>query len=112
MTAFQQMDADLLNDPNISETITYWRNASNGNPAVAKFTMQGAPNLGGIYASPTGPIIGSIFLQVSSIPLGPQKGDLMTIPSMGNKQFFVQETFADLSTGWADIKIRLFNSAP
>jgi hypothetical protein len=112
MTAFQQMDADLLLDPNISETITYWRNASNALAAIPKFTLQGSPNLGGEYASPTGPLVGSIFLNVADVPLGPQKGDLLTIPSMGVKTFFVQEMYSDLSVGWAEIKIRLFNSAP
>lgn len=101
------MDADLLADPNISETVTYWRNASNSLAAVSSFTLRGAPNMGGQYASPTGPVEGSIFLQVAKVPLGPQKGDLLTIPSMGSKQFIVQETFADLSVGWADIRIRL-----
>jgi len=107
MNAFQQMDADLLTDPNVSETVTYWRNASAARAAVPSFTLQGSPNMGGPYASPTGPLEGSVFFRVSDIPLGPQKGDQMTIPSMGSTVFFVQEIFMDSAVGWAEVKIRL-----
>lgn len=106
MTAFQQMDSDLLGDPNISESITYWRNASAGFAAVSNFTLQGSPNMGGPYADPKGAFEGSVFFRVSDIPFGPQKGDRMTIPSLAGKTFFVQEIYKDQSGNWTEVRVR------
>ncbi|HEY4088815.1 MAG TPA: hypothetical protein VGM43_22950 [Bryobacteraceae bacterium] len=107
MTAFQQANVDIATDANFGETVTYSRNASQSGPAIS-LSLQVAVKTGGEYASPTGPLEGSVFIpQASAITGGPQKGDLLVIPSLGSRTFVVYLIYLDPSIGWAELKIRL-----
>ena len=77
---------------------------------VTAFAITGALNAGGEYTSPTGPFAASFLVRPSDIPLGPFKGDLITIAAapapMKSGNYVVQEIFMDASAGWASLAIR------
>jgi hypothetical protein len=93
-----------------STAFLYSRPAGPQFDAIAPFAINGALNAGGEYATPTGPFAASFLVRPSDIPLGPQKGDLITIAAaparMKSGNYRVQEIFMDAAAGWASLAIR------
>ena len=93
-----------------STAFIYSRPAGPRFNAVPAFAITAALNSGGDYASPTGQIAGALLVRMSDIPLGPQKGDIVTIAAapapMKSGDYLVQEIFMDAAPGWAMLQIR------
>lgn len=93
------------------QPITYSRPDSANFDAIAPFTINGIVSTGGEYASPTGPLFGSVFVLLSDISLGPQRGDLV-IPTVtqysviAGRTYRVEEIYLNASEGSAALKVR------
>lgn len=85
---------------------TYSRPASANFTAVSSFSIDVTVDTAGDYASPTGPIYGGVFVSLADIPLGPQKGDLITFTSLSARSYKVEEIFRDDAAGNATLKVR------
>jgi hypothetical protein len=97
----------LLTSP-FAESLTYSRPQSPDFAALPAFTLPAIVNTSGEFASPSGPLYAEVFLQISEIPLGPQKGDLITAAgnTIPDGIYLVQEIFSDRSAGCARLKMR------
>lgn len=88
----------------------YSRPAGREFDAVAPFAITAALNSGGEAAGPAGPVAGSLLVKPEDVPLGPQKGDIVTIsaaPSpMKSGNYRVQEIVMDAAAGWASLGLR------
>lgn len=93
-----------------STAFVYSRSAGQQFDAVPGFVLAGALNAGGAYASPEGKVDSSLMVKPSDIPLGPQKGDTVTIAAapapMKSGIYRVQEIIMDPVTGWANLELR------
>lgn len=100
-TAFAGLDIACIDE--FGQSVTYSRPLSPNFAAVAQFTLNILPDTSGPYATPLGPEAGALFVRISDIPLGPQKGDLVTFLT---RVYLVQEIVQDVSEGSAYLKIR------
>jgi len=110
-----QIEFADMNDAILAEfgqPVTYWRPDSPHFPGgFDPITIDADVETGGEYASPTGPLYGSVYLLISNIPLGPQKGDLL-IPSItsysliAGRTYRVDEIYLDATEGSATLKVR------
>lgn len=93
-----------------STAFVYSRPGNGSLSAVSAFTIPGALNSGGDFTSPTGPHAGALLVNPALIPLGPQKGDIVTIAAapapMKSGKYKVQDVFMDPATGWANLMLR------
>lgn len=102
------VDAALLASPVMSQTVSYRRPASGAIVAVDPFALAVVIDTGGEYADPLGGFYASVLVKASAIPLGPMKGDRITIDDAAVKpgEYQVQEIFLDARSGSAKLKIR------
>jgi hypothetical protein len=101
------VDTALLSSP-MAQTVTYQRPVSGHFDAVGSFAISAIPTTSGDFASPEGPIYADVFLQTATIPLGPQKGDQVTISdgAVQDGTYLVQQVFWDRRAGSAHLKVR------
>jgi hypothetical protein len=91
------------------QPITYSRQASQNTDAIAPFTLTGILTTAGKYADPTGPEVGSVFVRITDIPLGPKKGDFVITPDNAvwqGRTFKVGPISANARDGHATLEIR------
>lgn len=100
-TAFANLDLACIDE--FGQAVTYSRPISANFAAVATFSLNVLPDTSGSYATPLGPEAGALFVRTSDIPLGPQKGDLVTFLA---RVYIVQEIVQDISEGSAYLKVR------
>ena len=109
-----QADFDDLNASVIAtfgQPVIYSRPDSPNLDAIAPFTINADVETGGEYASPKGPLFGSVLVLIADIPFGPQRGDLLvpTVTSfslIAGRTYRVDEIFLDATEGSATLKIR------
>lgn len=91
------------------EDVSYSRPVSPRFVAVPVFTAKAWIDTGGEYASPTGPLFAAVFVRLSDIPLGPQKGDLVATLSpspLAGRSYRVEEIFPNVNENHAILKVR------
>lgn len=93
-----------------STAFVYSRVARGSVQAVSAFTINAAFNTGGDFTTPMGSISGRLLVSIADIPLGPLKGDLVTISAppagMHAGNYMVQDIYADPGAGWAALELR------
>ncbi|MCU1326880.1 MAG: hypothetical protein JWN34_2250 [Bryobacterales bacterium] len=98
-----------------STNFTYSRRASQQLDAVESFAINAAFDSGGEHALPDSKTAGALLVRASDIPLGPARGDLVTIaaaPSpMKSGVYAVHEIVADYAPGWASLHLRYVGPA-
>lgn len=105
---FQSLDVACLQI--FGETVTYSRPAGLSLDAVAPFQLTAVINSGEKYADPTSGIFADAFVQASSIPLGPFKGDLVVLTNptqaLPTGTYKVQQVFQDSAESGTHLKLR------
>lgn len=94
----------------LGEPFTYSRPQGPSLQAVSPFSINGIPTTDGEYESPDGKVYGHIRVRSVSIPLGPQKGDLIVVSNptsvLSSGTYVVQEIFEDKKAASARLFIR------
>ena len=104
-----RLNSALVDARSFGQDATYSRPEGSVLSAIPEFQIRCYVESGGEYADPKGPIEAEMFLSFSSIPFGPQKGDIVVFPSDGNMRdgrHLVQEVFPQKETDSAHLKIR------
>jgi hypothetical protein len=91
-----------------AEAVAYSRPGNAILDPVAAFTISVVIDTSGEYSDPSRPIYADVFLQVATIPLGPQKGDELVIAdgAIRGGTYVAQEICWDRRAGSAHLKVR------